>query len=404
MSTFPTTIPKARPEHISLDFDLLRAEGIQHLEKLATEIWTDFNAHDPGITLLELLCYAITDLSYRTRMLPIEDLLANPNATQAQWFAATEVLPNAPVTERDFRKLLTDVKGVKNAWLRKARPEEIVMMMYRRGWIFPEFMDENGHWDEYKLKALAKSLHIPYLSHNANGQANPSLASCIEAYFKQFELDPKLSTYQSAIKAIGGKDMLKKVELERYFRNQPASESVIAMEKQLELAEQYLDSEVTGAIFPAYDLAYQQVVTEYSKTYASYEAFKTAGLDKDITDLGFTKVTDKLQALNDFLTTNGIEFTPTHIEDFMVSINHDLAIGDQDDALIELLEADKPNSTSGKITKIREYVSAQKKVISQVEYGVILNYLNGNGNDNHATFVEKIHQRFYQNALGGVIK
>ncbi|MBK9337295.1 MAG: hypothetical protein IPM98_12250 [Lewinellaceae bacterium] len=110
-------IPKARPDHPSLDYELLRAEGISHLENLATEIWTDFNAHDPGITLLELLCYAITDLGYRTRMLPIGDLVAG--GPEKAFFEATEILPGGPVTARDYRKLLIDLRGVKNAWVEK---------------------------------------------------------------------------------------------------------------------------------------------------------------------------------------------------------------------------------------------------------------------------------------------
>lgn len=114
--TLTPTIPKTRPDHPSLDFELLRTEGISHLENLATEIWTDFNTHDPGITLLELLCYAITDLGYRTRKLPIADLLAKDDPG---FFSPLQVLPSAPVTARDFRKLLIDLDGVKNAWLEK---------------------------------------------------------------------------------------------------------------------------------------------------------------------------------------------------------------------------------------------------------------------------------------------
>ena len=45
------------------------------LGRLAGERWSDFNTHDPGITILEALCYAITDLAYRTS-LPIPDLIA----------------------------------------------------------------------------------------------------------------------------------------------------------------------------------------------------------------------------------------------------------------------------------------------------------------------------------------
>jgi uncharacterized protein len=108
-------LPKNRPEHPSLDYEILRAEGIQHLENLATEVWTDFNAHDPGITLLELLSYAITDLGYRTRRLPIADLVTG--GTKKAFYEPVEILPSAPVTQLDLRKILIDLPEVKNAWV-----------------------------------------------------------------------------------------------------------------------------------------------------------------------------------------------------------------------------------------------------------------------------------------------
>ncbi len=58
-----------------LDFDKLRSEGIAYLGKLAGKIWTDHNVHDPGITILESLCYALLDPGYRTN-LPVEDILS----------------------------------------------------------------------------------------------------------------------------------------------------------------------------------------------------------------------------------------------------------------------------------------------------------------------------------------
>lgn len=137
MDTAINTIPKARPDHPVLDFETLRAEGIRHLEHLATEIWTDYNAHDPGITIMELLCYALTDLGYRTRMIPIEDLVAPNDPKLKTWFEATEILPNEPVTELDFRKLLIDVKGVKNAWLWKALPCDEPITLCKKRITFP---------------------------------------------------------------------------------------------------------------------------------------------------------------------------------------------------------------------------------------------------------------------------
>lgn len=116
MTTTPT-ISNRPPAHPSEDYAFLRAEGLRYLEKVAG-LWTDFNSHDPGITLLEVLCYAITDLGYRAG-LPVEELLSDgqPDTLRRHFLSAARALPSAPVTELDFRKLLLEIPGVKNAWL-----------------------------------------------------------------------------------------------------------------------------------------------------------------------------------------------------------------------------------------------------------------------------------------------
>ncbi|MDZ8104393.1 MAG: hypothetical protein RM338_02030 [Nostoc sp. DedQUE12a] len=104
-----------------MNFALLRQEGIKYIECLAGKLWTDYNTHDPGITILEQLCYAITDLSYRLDF-EMKDLLA-PSPTEKtgdnkkQFFTASEILTVNPLTINDYRKLLIDINGVKNAWL-----------------------------------------------------------------------------------------------------------------------------------------------------------------------------------------------------------------------------------------------------------------------------------------------
>lgn len=117
MTAIPA-ISKTRPKYKSMDYDLLRAEGIQHLEELATELWTDFNAHDPGITFLEVLCYALADLGYRRHAIPAEDLF-RPADPQRHFFPPHQILSNEPVTAADFRKIMIDVPGVRNAWVKK---------------------------------------------------------------------------------------------------------------------------------------------------------------------------------------------------------------------------------------------------------------------------------------------
>ena len=66
---------KARPStSSSLDFEFLLKEGVMLAQKFSGNKWTDYNYHDPGFTLLEKLCYALTDLAYRTNF-SLEDIL-----------------------------------------------------------------------------------------------------------------------------------------------------------------------------------------------------------------------------------------------------------------------------------------------------------------------------------------
>lgn len=105
----------------ALDHLSLFALGLDHVRALSGRTWTDHNIHDPGITTLELLAYALTDLGYRAGF-PIADLLAaetgNAAAMRGQFFTARQILPSAPLTTADYRRLLIDLEGVKNAWVR----------------------------------------------------------------------------------------------------------------------------------------------------------------------------------------------------------------------------------------------------------------------------------------------
>ena len=105
-----------------LDFDKLRSEGIEYLGKLAGKIWTDHNVHDPGITILEALCYALLDLGYRIN-LPTEDIFARDpldTSIDDNFLAPSKILTCNPLTITDLRKLLVDIEGVRNAWLEVA--------------------------------------------------------------------------------------------------------------------------------------------------------------------------------------------------------------------------------------------------------------------------------------------
>ncbi len=114
-----TTISRDRKLPLSQDYDALRTEGLNYIEELSHLIWTDYNEHDPGITTLEALCYAITELGYRSGF-DVKDLLTDKNGAIVGgqvFFTAKEILTNNPLTIDDYRKLLIDLDGVHNAWL-----------------------------------------------------------------------------------------------------------------------------------------------------------------------------------------------------------------------------------------------------------------------------------------------
>ena len=124
----PVFLNKSRELETSQDYAFLREKGMEYIQALSGAIWTDHNLHDPGITILEVLCYALTDLGYRTPTagsqggIEIKDLLASEDgapvaAEESGLFPAHEILTSSPLTLLDYRKLLLKIEGIRNAWL-----------------------------------------------------------------------------------------------------------------------------------------------------------------------------------------------------------------------------------------------------------------------------------------------
>ena len=95
MSAQPTTGPSAPqttpitrfvPVAPDADWETVRARMVDHLTATATPEWTDHNAADPGITLLEGLAHGLADLHYRTAERHLDDWPLEVRA----WDADTE--------------------------------------------------------------------------------------------------------------------------------------------------------------------------------------------------------------------------------------------------------------------------------------------------------------------------
>ena len=103
----------------------LRQLGVEHLQELAGETWTDHNVHDPGHhdPRSAVLCHHRPGIS---RQSPDRGP-AGPTRHRDEktlFFTAAEILTCNPVTIRDYRKLIIDCDGVRNAWLELAERGE----------------------------------------------------------------------------------------------------------------------------------------------------------------------------------------------------------------------------------------------------------------------------------------
>jgi len=115
------TISRDSIKNNEAGFAELKTRGIHLAQEISGNAWSDYNAHDPGVTILEQLCYAITDLVFRADV-DVAGFLTNKEGlidyTTQSLHSPEEIFPCRPTTVTDFRKVLLDeVKEIDNIWL-----------------------------------------------------------------------------------------------------------------------------------------------------------------------------------------------------------------------------------------------------------------------------------------------
>jgi hypothetical protein len=104
------------------DFHTLRAALIELTQLLSGSVWTDYNEHDSGVTIIEQLCYALTELAFRTDF-SVADFLADSKTGNIDQhlhalYAAEEIFVMQPLTEKGYRKLFLDqIPDLLNVWI-----------------------------------------------------------------------------------------------------------------------------------------------------------------------------------------------------------------------------------------------------------------------------------------------
>lgn len=106
------------PLPLSQNFKLLKEEGLRYIQQHVGTEWTNLNDSDPGVTILEQLCFALTELGYCTDF-SMADILTKPSGQlelNHQFYLPHEILTTSAVTLNDYRRYLIDqVKGLRNA-------------------------------------------------------------------------------------------------------------------------------------------------------------------------------------------------------------------------------------------------------------------------------------------------
>ncbi|MCA8829712.1 hypothetical protein [Hymenobacter pini] len=173
------TIRKDLELPLGLDYARLRREGIELLQKFSGGLWTDYNDHDPGVTILESLCYALTDLTNRASQ-PIRHLLAPPPGTPPRpgstLVPAHQAFSNHPVTLSDYKKILLDQEQfsgqIQSVWIAPRRGPQALVGEY----VVQVGLHRNHHYPELLREALAQGHPVPdYLPTNHHELAHQIL-------------------------------------------------------------------------------------------------------------------------------------------------------------------------------------------------------------------------------------
>lgn len=101
-------------------FRKLERQSLEDYQQSAGKVWTDYNLHDPGITITDVVNYALTELDYRLRF-PLQDYLtAQGKSFKPENFGfhrPSDVFPVSPVTTDDYRKYFLNVlPDIENIW------------------------------------------------------------------------------------------------------------------------------------------------------------------------------------------------------------------------------------------------------------------------------------------------
>jgi hypothetical protein len=294
----PVSLIKANPLLPAEDYQALRSQGIKLIEQLGSDIWTNYNYSDPGITILEAVCYAITDLSYRTDF-DIKDLLAPEQLTNNTWkeifYTAKHILHNSALTINDYRKLIIDIEGVRNAWLTMSKDYEVPIWIDYNS--FEKRVDYDCDCEEKEEKVCYGKLGLSQVTVIAAKTAREAKLTQLEAIM--VKLQANLDEKTAALNALPPPPDTDYIALEKLT----AEIARLTDEKNI-LLEEITDAKDTTFVRPEIleMEGLYNVMVEYE------EDVIDAGKREEVRQLVIDKLAANRNLCEDFLSIDAVEY------------------------------------------------------------------------------------------------
>lgn len=136
----------------------LQEEALKNIQRLSGKVWTDYNIHDPGITLLDALNYGLLESDYRLGF-PLPDYLTHEGGffpRKHALYSPSEVFPVNPVTETDYRKLF--VSNIEDL-------SDVRVIVHPESGTYDFMLDVWADTGETRRKQIVKEVYSLYHAH-----------------------------------------------------------------------------------------------------------------------------------------------------------------------------------------------------------------------------------------------
>lgn len=140
-------------------YSRLQKKALEDIQRLAGNVWTDYNLHDPGVTLLDALNYALLEADYRLGF-PLPDYLVRKDGAffppEHALYAPEEVFPVNPVTGADYRKLfVSDIEDL----------SDVRVITHTESGTYDFILDVWPGTSEARRKQIVKEVYHLYHAH-----------------------------------------------------------------------------------------------------------------------------------------------------------------------------------------------------------------------------------------------